>query len=78
MKQAGYSEGPSYLCSRLLAFGPDGKLSIFARKPSSDIPPSARVLNPSDTKVTLGIQITTRWRVAGRTLAPPSAGSGRI
>ena len=42
---------------------PDGfwlltqKLGIFARKPSSDIPPSARLLNPSDTKVHLRIQM---------------------
>ena len=29
----------------------------FARKPSSDIPPPARILNPSDTKVNFGLKI---------------------
>jgi hypothetical protein len=37
-------------------------MCISVKKPSSDIPPSARELNPSDTKVNFGIQFAHIWQ----------------
>ena len=40
-------------------FCPDGLGAFLAESLARDLPPSSRLLNPSDTKVTFGIQMPT-------------------
>jgi hypothetical protein len=44
-------------CRAFRLIGPDGLGAFLAESLARDLPPSSRLLNPSDTKVTLGIQM---------------------